>query len=136
MKFNNMILTGERKKVNKDFARQELFLISETNQPAEAGFFIACGCAFRPQVQDIDIFRDAESFRVALNHAKFVAFEFKEVLAVDKTVATSLPTNQQKKPRNSSITYCRGFYLQNFFRLLEWEKYFAKESTLCDQRIL
>ena len=93
-----MILTGERKKVNNDFARQELFLISETNQPAEAGFFVAFGCAFRPQVQDIDIFREVTICHLALNHAKFVAFEFKEVLAVDKTVATSLPTNQQKKP--------------------------------------
>lgn len=41
IEFYKMILTGERKKVNNDFARQELFLIPETNQPAEAGFFVA-----------------------------------------------------------------------------------------------
>ena len=41
LNFIKLILTGERKKVNNDFARQELFLIPETNQPAEAGFFVA-----------------------------------------------------------------------------------------------
>ena len=82
IEFYKMILTGERKKVNNDFARQELFLIPETNQPAEAGFFLLRVATHDDSVQtqlidDVDFTRIRPYVEMRVDHyATFRDFSF------------------------------------------------------------